>query len=139
MNSNIIWKSSTAKMVPLINENEEKYSCKENGQKEIFMFRIMLLWKSKMWKYIVTKINSQHYPFVVHIPNLMTQGGRVIIIICVLIKNLVQIKPIQSSERSLQWKQGLLGLLFKFSKQSHLQSPFWLFRNSLVRFWIFYL
>ena len=33
------------------------------------------------------------------------------------------IKPIQSSKWSLQLKQGLLSFLFKFSKQSPLQSP----------------
>ena len=44
----IIWKKSTAKMVPSINENKEKYSWKENGQKENIMFRIMLRWNSKM-------------------------------------------------------------------------------------------
>ena len=32
------------KMVPLIKENEEKDSWKENGQKESIMFRIMHLW-----------------------------------------------------------------------------------------------
>ena len=34
-----------------------------------------------------TQINSHNYPSVVHIPNLMDQGVRVSIIICVLIQN----------------------------------------------------
>ena len=50
---------------------QKKYSWKENGQKESIMFRIMHGWNSKMLKYIVTQINYQHYPSVVHIPNLM--------------------------------------------------------------------
>ena len=39
------------------------------------MFRIMLLWNSKMFKCIVTQINSLNYHFLFHIPNLMAQGG----------------------------------------------------------------
>ena len=45
------------------------------------------------------------------------------------------INRIQSSERSLQLKWGLISILFNFSKQS----PFQFFRNSLVWFWILYL
>ena len=48
------------------------------------------------------------------------------------------IKRTQSSERSLQLKQGLLNVLFNFAKKSPLQSPFQLFLNSLVRFWMLY-
>ena len=56
-------------------------------QTDIIMFRIMLLMQNNMWKCIVTKINPENYNLVVHIPNLMAQGGWVSIIICVLIQN----------------------------------------------------
>ena len=44
----IIWKGSTVKMVPLIKENQEKDSWKENGQKGSIIFSIIHRWKSKM-------------------------------------------------------------------------------------------
>ena len=63
------------------------YSRKENVQTYSIMFRIMLMFHKKMWKFIVTKINSQHYHLVAHITKLTVQGGRVSMIICVLIQN----------------------------------------------------
>ena len=50
-------------------------SWKEDGHTDSIMFRIILLLNTKMWKCTVTKVNSQNYHFVVHIPNLMAQGG----------------------------------------------------------------
>ena len=65
----------------------KKYSFKENGQTDSIMFSIMLMLYTNMRKFIVTKINSLHCHFVVHIPNLMAQEGLVSIIILVLIQN----------------------------------------------------
>ena len=61
------------------------YSWKENGQTDSIMFRIMLMFHTNMWECIVTQINPQHYHFVVHIPNLMVQGGWSSTITCILI------------------------------------------------------
>ena len=80
-------KKITSKMVSLIMENTKNDSLKGNGQTDSTMFRIMLMLQTNMWEFIVKQINYQNYHFVVHIPNLMAQGGRVSIIICFLIKN----------------------------------------------------
>ena len=62
-------------MVSSIKENQEKYLWIENGQKGSIIFRIMRMLNSKMWKCNLIQINSQHYPFVVHISNLVVQWG----------------------------------------------------------------
>ena len=62
-------------MVCLIRAKTINDSRKENGQTDSIMFRIMLMFQNKMWECIVTQINSHNYHFVVHIPNLMAQGG----------------------------------------------------------------
>ena len=64
-----------AKMVSLISSNTKKYSWKENGQTDSIVFKITLMLHTKVLKFIVAQINSQHYLFVFHIPNLMAQGG----------------------------------------------------------------
>ena len=56
---------------------ERKYHIQDNADVEL-----------KNVKCTIIQINSQHYPFVVHIPNLMVQGELASIIICVLIQNL---------------------------------------------------
>ena len=43
---------------------ERKYHVQDNADVEL-----------KDMKFTVIQINSQHYPFVVHIPKLMAQGG----------------------------------------------------------------
>ena len=75
-------------MMSYIKENKND-SWKEDGQKESIMFRIILTLNKNMRKCIVTQINSQNYPSMVHIPNLMVQGGWESIIICVFIQNQV--------------------------------------------------
>ena len=80
-------KNITAKMVSLIKENQKKGSWKENGYTDSIMFRRVLTFNKKMWECIVTQLNSQNYHFVVHILNLIAQGGWVSIIICVLVQN----------------------------------------------------
>ena len=67
-------KKSTANMVSLIKENK-KGSWKENGQTDSIIFRILMMFNTNMLKCIVTQINSHNYHFMVHIPNLMAQGG----------------------------------------------------------------
>ena len=68
----------------IIDQGKHKnYSWKENGQTDSIMFRIMMLLKTNMWKFIVTQLNHQNYHFVAHIKNLMAQRGWVSIIICV--------------------------------------------------------
>ena len=62
-------------MVSLIKENTEKDSVKENGQIESIMFSIMMIFHTKMGKFIVTQSNYQHYHFVVHILNLVVPRG----------------------------------------------------------------
>ena len=55
---------------------ERKYQVQDNATVEL-----------KYLKYIVTQISFQNYYYLVHITNLMAQGGWAIIIICVFIQN----------------------------------------------------
>ena len=40
-----------------------------------YHFRVMLMFHTKTWKYIVIPTNYLHYRFVIHIQSLMDQGG----------------------------------------------------------------
>ena len=66
--------------------NTGKDPVKENRRKEIIMFRIIVMFHTKIWKCIVIQTNSQHQNFVIHIQSLMEQGGWVIIIVYILIQ-----------------------------------------------------
>ena len=60
---------------------------KENVQTDSIMFGIILMLRTKMLECIVTQINSYHYHFMVHIPNLVSQGVWVSIVIFIFIQN----------------------------------------------------
>ena len=86
-NSKNIFLRSIVNMESLIRENKIKEPVKENIYTDSIMFRIILILHTNMWNCIVLQTNSQHYHFMVHIQNLMAQGGWVRITIYVLIQN----------------------------------------------------